>query len=144
MTKEQLRRKGLLHDGAVRHVLGYGHIGDGEHLCSRHLPLIVYPHPLAGNLHVNIAVAAYTPEIESALEPFLYELVGESLDPTKATQANALLASHKGSISAEHGIGAMKPHAVHYSKSRVAIDMMRRIKQVFDPRCIMNPGKVLE
>jgi hypothetical protein len=34
-------------------------------------------HPLVGNLHINIAAAAYTPEIESALEPFIYELVGE-------------------------------------------------------------------
>lgn len=29
-TKEQLRRKGLLCEGAVRHVVGYGHVGDGE------------------------------------------------------------------------------------------------------------------
>jgi (R)-2-hydroxyglutarate---pyruvate transhydrogenase len=29
-TKEQLRRKGLLHEDAVRHVIGYGHVGDGE------------------------------------------------------------------------------------------------------------------
>jgi hypothetical protein len=36
---------------------------------------------LAGNLHLNIAAAAYTHEIESALEPFVYELVGESLVP---------------------------------------------------------------
>jgi hypothetical protein len=36
---------------------------------------------LAGNLHLNIAAAAYTQEIESALEPFVYELVGESLEP---------------------------------------------------------------
>ena len=35
---------------------------------------------LIGNLHINIAAAAYTPEIESALEPFVYELVGESLE----------------------------------------------------------------
>jgi FAD/FMN-containing dehydrogenase len=55
-----------------------------------------------------------------------------------------LLASYRGSISAEHGIGAMKTHAIHYSKSAVAIDMMRRIKQTFDPHGIMNPGKVLE
>jgi FAD/FMN-containing dehydrogenase len=55
-----------------------------------------------------------------------------------------LLASYKGSISAEHGIGAMKTHAIHYSKSGVAINMMRRIKQIFDPRGIMNPGKVLD
>jgi len=108
-TKEQLRREGLLCEDAVRHVVGYGHVGDG-------------------NLHLNIAAAAYTPEIESALEPFIYELV----------------ASYKGSISAEHGIGAMKTHAMHYSKPGVAIDTMRRIKQVFDPHGIMNPGKVLD
>ncbi len=30
-----------------------------------------------GNLHLNIVAEAYTPEIEAALEPFVYELVGE-------------------------------------------------------------------
>lgn len=29
-TREQLRKKGLLHENAVKHVLGYGHVGDGE------------------------------------------------------------------------------------------------------------------
>ena len=29
-TREQLRRKGLLHEDAVRHVIGYGHVGDGK------------------------------------------------------------------------------------------------------------------
>lgn len=36
---------------------------------------------LAGNMHLNIAAASYASEIESALEPFVYELVGESLEP---------------------------------------------------------------
>ncbi|KAI9462393.1 FAD-binding domain-containing protein [Lactarius psammicola] len=108
-TKEQLRKKGLLHENAVKHVLGYGHVGDG-------------------NLHLNIVAAAYTQEVEAALEPFVYELVS----------------SYKGSISAEHGIGAMKTHAIHYSKSAVAVDMMKKIKHLFDPHGIMNPGKVLE
>ena len=31
---------------------------------------------LPGNLHLNVVAAAYTPEIEAALEPFVYELVG--------------------------------------------------------------------
>jgi hypothetical protein len=31
----------------------------------------------AGNLHLNVVAAAYTPEIEAALEPFVYELVGK-------------------------------------------------------------------
>jgi len=98
-------------------------------------------------LHLNIAAAAYTPEIESALEPFVYELVGEPLEPAMTPHTHklmSLLASYKGSISAEHGIGVMKTHAIQYSKSVVAIDLMRRIKQVFDPHGIMNPGKVLE
>jgi FAD/FMN-containing dehydrogenase len=32
-TKEQLQRKGLLHEDAVREVIGYGHVGDGELQC---------------------------------------------------------------------------------------------------------------
>jgi (R)-2-hydroxyglutarate---pyruvate transhydrogenase len=38
----------------------------------------------------------------------------------------------------------MKTHAIQYSKSAIAIDVMRRIKYIFDPHGIMNPGKVLE
>jgi FAD/FMN-containing dehydrogenase len=109
ITREHLRSKGLMHDKAVKHVIGYGHVGDG-------------------NLHLNIVADSYTPEIQDALEPFIYELV----------------ASHKGSVSAEHGIGAMKTHALHYSKSAVSIEWMKKVKQLFDPRGIMNPGKVLE
>ena len=30
LTRERLRTKGLLHDKAVKHVIGYGHIGDGK------------------------------------------------------------------------------------------------------------------
>jgi FAD/FMN-containing dehydrogenase len=53
-------------------------------------------------------------------------------------------ASHRGSISAEHGIGVMKAHALHYSKGAVSREYMRRIKRVFDPKGILNPGKVIE
>jgi len=31
----------------------------------------------AGNLHLNIVAASYSPEIQAALEPFVYELVGK-------------------------------------------------------------------
>jgi FAD/FMN-containing dehydrogenase len=29
-TRERLREKGVLHEKAVKHVIGYGHVGDGE------------------------------------------------------------------------------------------------------------------
>jgi FAD/FMN-containing dehydrogenase len=108
-TREHLRSKGLMHDKAVKYVLGYGHVGDG-------------------NLHLNVCADAYTPEIEAALEPYIYEVV----------------AGLRGSVSAEHGIGAAKTHALPYSKSPLSIELMRKIKDVFDPHGIMNPGKVLE
>jgi len=49
-----------------------------------------------------------------------------------------------GSISAEHGIGATKTHALQYSKNSISIELMKKIKKVLDPNGIMNPGKVLE
>ncbi len=50
---------------------------------------------------------------------------------------------HNGSISAEHGIGLMKAGALPYSKGPVAIELMRRLKEVVDPYGILNPYKVL-
>ena len=48
-----------------------------------------------------------------------------------------------GSISAEHGIGRLKKHHMPEIKSPVELQMMRDLKRLFDPKNIMNPGKVL-
>ncbi len=50
---------------------------------------------------------------------------------------------HRGSISAEHGIGRMKLAENARFKSEVELEMMRTLKQAFDPKGIMNRGKVL-
>jgi FAD/FMN-containing dehydrogenase len=48
-----------------------------------------------------------------------------------------------GSFSAEHGIGQSKRSELAYYKSALELDTMRALKRTFDPRNIMNPGKVL-
>ncbi|MDB5738987.1 MAG: linked oxidase domain protein [Alphaproteobacteria bacterium] len=48
-----------------------------------------------------------------------------------------------GSISAEHGIGAMKVAQLPRYKSHAELDAMRAIKTAFDPRGILNPGKLI-
>lgn len=48
-----------------------------------------------------------------------------------------------GSISAEHGVGRMKVDEIPRYKSAVEIEMMRKLKRVFDPDNILNPGKVV-
>lgn len=50
----------------------------------------------------------------------------------------------RGSVSAEHGIGLQKTKYLSYSKTPEMIEYMKLIKNVFDPKGIMNPYKVLE
>jgi FAD/FMN-containing dehydrogenase len=48
-----------------------------------------------------------------------------------------------GSISAEHGIGILKADMMSRIKSPVELQMMRQLKNLFDPNNILNPGRVL-
>jgi FAD/FMN-containing dehydrogenase len=50
---------------------------------------------------------------------------------------------HGGSISAEHGLGALKREEILRYKSPLEMRMMRAVKQALDPQQLMNPGKVL-
>ena len=49
-----------------------------------------------------------------------------------------------GSVSAEHGIGLLKKDYLHFSRSAHEVAIMRQVKQAFDPRGIMNPGKIFD
>src|SRR4051794_19070029 len=50
---------------------------------------------------------------------------------------------YDGSISAEHGVGVLKRDLLPEVKDKVAYDLMRSLKQLLDPKGILNPGKVL-
>ncbi len=55
----------------------------------------------------------------------------------------AVVKKYGGSISAEHGIGVMKRELLPSVKDAVALDLMRSLKRMLDPKNILNPGKVL-
>lgn len=82
-----------------------------------------------GNLHLNISTTApsHSKELLERIEPYVYEWT----------------CAHNGSISAEHGLGAMKAEHIRYSKSESAVEWMQRLKSLFDPKGILNPYKVL-
>lgn len=85
-----------------------------------------YGHVGDGNLH--LAVATKNPEkTAKALEPFVYEEVQRL----------------QGSVSAEHGVGLTKPSKLKYSKTPQALQLMKQLKTLFDPKGILNPYKVL-
>jgi glycolate oxidase len=49
-----------------------------------------------------------------------------------------------GTISGEHGIGITKAPYMGKEIGPVEIDLMKKIKKVFDPKGILNPGKIFQ
>jgi len=97
-----------------------------QNLDQRDWIVVGYGHVADSNLHLNISVPQYDNRVAGVLEPWIYHRV----------------ASCRGSISAEHGIGQMKSHALHLTKNKDVLEMMRNLKDVFDPQGIMNPYKI--
>ncbi len=54
------------------------------------------------------------------------------------------LAKFEGSVSAEHGIGLLKRHAIHFSRTPAELAIFRQLKKIFDPLHLLNPGKIFE
>jgi FAD/FMN-containing dehydrogenase len=112
---EFLQRAGtaLLNVWPDLRIVAFGHIGDG-------------------NLHYNLSKSdalgneefiARTPEVNRIVHDLVDEL--------------------GGSISAEHGLGQLKREEITRYKSDIEIELMRTLKRTFDPRGLMNPGKVI-
>ena len=53
-----------------------------------------------------------------------------------------LVISLNGTLSGEHGIGREKRAYVDKEIDPTTINLMKNIKQVFDPNNILNPGKL--
>jgi len=49
-----------------------------------------------------------------------------------------------GTVSGEHGLGSVKKQYLSVAYSEAEITLMRRVKAAFDPKGIMNPGKVFD
>jgi len=56
--------------------------------------------------------------------------------------AYAKCAELGGQVSGEHGIGHAKKEYLRESVGDTAMDLMAGIKAVFDPKGLLNPGKV--
>ena len=94
--------------------------------------IVVYGHVGDGNLHFNLNQApGASQDAFMAKEPAIKRAIHD------------LVRDFDGSFSAEHGIGRLKVPELETYAPAVELELMRGIKQVFDPNGIMNPGKVL-
>ena len=94
--------------------------------------LVPFGHLGDGNIHCNVSQP-----IGADTQAFLARW-----DEINAI-VHGIVIARKGSISAEHGIGQLKRDLLPKVKDRVAMEVMRAIKQSLDPAGILNPGKVL-
>ena len=94
--------------------------------------LVCFGHMGDGNLHFNVS------QPEGGDKQAFLELYRPMNDAV-----HDVVRAHEGSISAEHGIGQLKRDDLLATAPPLAIDLMRRIKEAFDPAGIMNPGKVI-
>ncbi len=94
--------------------------------------MVTFGHLGDGNLHYNVSPPAGVKDTDFILEqPAINRVVHDSVD------------QFGGSISAEHGLGALKRDEIRRYKSPVELRLMCAIKQALDPHALMNPGKVL-
>lgn len=91
--------------------------------------LVVFGHAGDGNLHPNIICDKSDKEEMNRVEQAVAEIF------TAAVELG-------GTLSGEHGIGTMKAPFMEMELGTVGLDMMKRIKEAWDPNNIMNPGKI--
>ncbi len=94
-------------------ISAFGHIGDGN------IHFNVLP-PLGAD---PVAFLAAWERVNHAVEDIAMEL--------------------GGSFSAEHGIGRLKRSSMLRYKSPIELELMRRLKAAFDPKGLLNPGRVV-
>ena len=110
-------------------------IAETDALLQQHFPgcrMVTFGHLGDGNLHYNVSPP------ENTLDTLFIQ-----------RQAEVNLVVHDsvhrfgGSISAEHGLGALKKEEILRYKSEIEMSLMRSIKTALDPHRLMNPGKLL-
>jgi FAD/FMN-containing dehydrogenase/Fe-S oxidoreductase len=89
-----------------------------------------YGHAAAGLLHVR-------PVLD------LHEAGDVKKFRELADEVAALVRQFKGSLSAEHGVGIARTEFMPEQLGAPLLRLMREIKNVFDPRGLFNPGKLL-
>ena len=90
----------------------------------------VNAHAGDGNLHPSIMTDVRNKEEMERVEKFIDEMYEHVI-------------AMGGTLSGEHGIGIGKDKYMPLEFSTRAIDLMRGIKKVFDPKNILNPGSFL-
>jgi len=88
---------------------------------------VTYGHAGDGNLHVNFLWNGDEehPRVVSSIEQLFRDVI-----------------DLRGTLSGEHGIGVLKAPYLGLEQSEALIQLQMKLKEVFDPKGLLNPGKI--
>jgi D-lactate dehydrogenase len=92
---------------------------------------IIFGHALEGNLHF-----VFTQDFSDAAEVARYARLMDDV-------CQLVVGKYQGSLKAEHGTGRNMAPFVELEWGHQATELMRRIKRLFDPDNLLNPGVIL-
>lgn len=127
--------KNIKHDIALPISCIADFIADTDAELQRGFPgcrMVTFGHLGDGNLHYNVsAPVGHDDELFLTEQAAINRIVHDRVH------------HYHGSISAEHGLGALKRDEILRYKSGTEMAMMLAIKRALDPLNLMNPGKVV-
>lgn len=111
------------------------YVAELESMAAEHrVQLKVVAHAGDGNLHPTF----WVDRVDNAVDPDAMGRLGAALD-----RSIAVALAMGGTITGEHGIGQYKLRWLGLEQKEPVRELQRRIKELFDPAGILNPGKAI-
>jgi glycolate oxidase len=98
---------------------------------DRHLKIINFGHAGDGNIHTSLMIDGKDEDERKTAEDAIREIF-------------KLTVRLGGTLSGEHGVGLTKAPYIDLELGPAEIEVMKKIKRVFDPNTILNPGKIFK
>ncbi len=92
---------------------------------------LIFGHALEGNFHFVFTQDFSIEEEVKKYDEFINDVV------------NSVAVKYQGSLKAEHGTGRNMAAFIEIEWGKIAFQMMKRIKKLFDPKELLNPGVII-